>query len=819
MEDDGSATVEVNRNGIHAQATSRHQPTQPIVTVTMEEWQMNVNQANDATEGQSLQGCLSPNLDSQEDHTGDVPSGMNNQLGRDSSVVGNFDDEPTSANNQLTQSTTTQDSTHQEDTLMTDSEPQVTQRTAILAPAAHADNRRPATPNLARQENNLEVPRHDDWSSQSSDTSGTVSPTCSTTSQTDTVCTRLTTPDSTSMGEKVDQSPSSDNSTPISNSRPDLADESLYERYIIESEDTPTLSLNQLGKHMPKTLNELSETPSYANRARLPWITEQASHLNIKEELKPEGDPDVQFNKFERKDENGMIVSRDDPIKGKRFEWPEFEKRGSSMTARQASRALEQFFADPKEAVSYYCGLMKSILWDLCPLYSGEQLDIKELTHVNELFTHLGKKNSATAMHQEDDRFGSVNVGFIGIKLFLRILTEDTEKFEEWVRANYACKPCPQFVRHLNIFFEPKRLEAAGIRFEILIQQPGDLIETKPHQYHQVLNVEDSLAISINFLAPGITPNFRDANNPLEVCDGCGLKGLLGRPGFHVKWVGPDVPPRVVPCKRKAHSKLSKGPAKTTRAGTATQRELVEIQKELVGIQYRHPQIDRRNLSSSALAVYKHVAIVQSRDVLGQFTDLVRLWRQEQEQSRANFAPDLTISSLDQAVASVKHYSGKTKLHTFCLRLSQKRLAQVADKNKSPARKYHSSKFLDDLASRNHITKQELQGHIRDGLRWDRLCKPRDGLLAFIPLDTNNCFGITKKDWAWLGYEGNDELVQVFHQLLDDSYIGSLCAAGKLFEEMISGDTNVVFTWEESELDLAGDNVHVQLQEHKTVAW
>jgi hypothetical protein len=95
--------------------------------------------------------------------------------------------------------------------------------------------------------------------------------------------------------------------------------------------------------------------------------------LNIKEELKPEGDPDVQFNKFERKDENGMIVSRDDPIKGKKVEWPEFEKRGSSMTARQASRALEQFFADPKEAVSYYCGLMKSILgtYVLCILASN----------------------------------------------------------------------------------------------------------------------------------------------------------------------------------------------------------------------------------------------------------------------------------------------------------------------------------------------------------------------------------------------------------------------------------------------------------------
>ncbi|EXK75752.1 hypothetical protein FOQG_19483 [Fusarium oxysporum f. sp. raphani 54005] len=300
--DDEPAIVEASNRDSHAHAVSRHRPIQPIISTETEEEQTNIN---NATAGQLLHDH------GKEDQVDDEPAEVQTQLSRDHSALPNLDD--ASANENSTQSATAECPVQQEDTPMADAEPEVTQQTAIPAAVARADDSRPATPGLARPSSDSGVGRNSEWSSQHSDTSGTLSPTSSTASRTDSIQTRFTTPDSTSMGEHIDKPPISENNTSIPHGP---ADESYYERYFIEPKDTPTLVQNQLGKNMPKTLDELSETPNYANKARLPWITEKASHFNIKDQLKPEGDPDVQFNRFEKKDENGIIISRDDPHLG-----------------------------------------------------------------------------------------------------------------------------------------------------------------------------------------------------------------------------------------------------------------------------------------------------------------------------------------------------------------------------------------------------------------------------------------------------------------------------------------------------------------------
>ncbi|KAG7424514.1 hypothetical protein Forpi1262_v014548 [Fusarium oxysporum f. sp. raphani] len=241
--DDEPAIVEVSNQDSHAHAASRHGPIQPIISTGMEEQQTNIH---DATVGQLLHDH------GQEDQADDAPVEVQTRLSSDHSALRGLDD--TSADDNSTQSTTAQCPIQQEDTPMTDAEPEVTQQTAIPATVTHAEDRRPETPCLARPASNSEVARNSEWSSQRSDTSGTVSPTSSTASGTDSVQTRFTTPGSTGMGEQVDELPSSDNITAISHG---LADESCYERYFIESKDTPTLIRNQLGKNMPKTLDEL----------------------------------------------------------------------------------------------------------------------------------------------------------------------------------------------------------------------------------------------------------------------------------------------------------------------------------------------------------------------------------------------------------------------------------------------------------------------------------------------------------------------------------------------------------------------------------
>ncbi|KAH7459903.1 hypothetical protein FOMA001_g19831 [Fusarium oxysporum f. sp. matthiolae] len=778
--DDEPVAVEVSNRGSHARSASRHHPIQPIISTETEEGQ---------TPGQLLPGH------GREDQVDDEPAEVQTQLSTDRLALANLDD--ASANDNSTQSITAPGPVQQEDTPMSDVEPEVTQQTAITDAVAGADDRRPVTPGVARPSSNSEVGENSAWSSQHSDTSETLSPTSSTASGTDSIQTRLTTPDSTSMGEQVDKSPISENNTSILH---DLADESCYERYFIESKDTPTLVRDQLGKSMLKTLDELSKMPNYANKATLPWITEKALQFNLKDQLKPEGDPDVQFNKFEKKDENGIIVSRDDPVNGRQFEWPDFEEGGSSMTTKQASQELAQFLSAPGKEVSYYCGIARSTIWSSCPLYSGEQLDIKELTHVNEPYTHLGKKWSVTPMHKEDDIFGSVNVGFLGTKLFLRVLAEDTEKFEKCVRDKYKCKPCPQFVRHLNIFFEPKQLESLGIRFELLIQRSGDLIETKTNQYHQVLNLQDSLAISINYLFPGITPNFRDVNNPLEVCDECGLKGLYGQPDFHVKWVDPDVlAPGMNEAIVSTKKRKRKAPQEPPEAGARNTRgyedSLEELDKTLKIIKSEAPFFSHPSQPSlDQQHVLMFAAAILSIPAIEQFKGLVSAWRNRNEHIVLSKQGD----PLKQCALYLKNASAKTAIGKFQLRHSRALLARLVDEWKAE----HSLSRLGkkekaDLAQRLEIEDKELTNSLRDGRMWNEICGNFHGLLPFIPLNSCPPFNISVQDWKQL----DKGQLRTLHQLIDCDDSRRLSEAGMVLQNIVAHDPPVVFKWEQENLD------------------
>ncbi|KAF5708075.1 histone demethylation 3d [Fusarium globosum] len=748
----------------------------------------------------SIQSITASGPIQQEDSPmSDIEPEVTQQIAITDAVSPNSDDISANDNDNSMQSITASGPIQQEDSPMSDVEPEVTQQTAITDAVAGANHRRPATPGIARPSSNSEVGENSTWSSQHSDTSETLSPTSSTASGTDSIQTRFTTPDSTSMGEQVDKSPISENNTSIPDDQvDDQADDSCYERYFIESKDTPTLVRDQLGKDMLKTLDELSKLPNYVNKATLPWITEKASQFNPKDELKLEGDPDVQFNKFEKKDEDGIVVSRDDPIKGRKFEWPDFEE-GDFVTTRQASRELAQFLSLPGKGVSYLCGITTSILWSSCPLYSGEQLDIEELTRVNEPYTHLGKKWSMTPMHKEDDIFGSVNVGFLGTKLFLRVLTEDTEKFEEWVRGKYKCKPCPQFVRHLNRFFEPKQLEALGIRFELLIQRPGDLIETKTNQYHQVLNLQDSLAISINYLFPGITPNFRDDDNPLEVCNECGLKGLYGRPGFRVKWVDPGVPApgmNEATVSTKRHKR--KAPPEPLDAGARNTRGYADssetFNKTLRIIRSNAPFFSLPSKPSlDQQHVMKLAAAILSIPAIEQFKGLVSAWRSRNEHIVVSKQDD----RLKQCALYVRNANAKTAIGTFLFRHSRALLARLVDEWKAERSLTRlGKKDMADLLQQLEMEHTEFTNSLRDGRMWNDVCGQYPGLLPFIPLSSCPPFHISVQDWKQLGNG-----LKTLHQLIECDDSKRLSEAGKVLENIVAYDSAVVFKWEQENLD------------------
>ncbi|SCV49986.1 uncharacterized protein FFFS_09285 [Fusarium fujikuroi] len=755
--------VEASNRGSHARAASCHHPIKPLISTEREERQTDIH---NATAGQLLPDH------GREDQVDAEPAEVQTQLSTDRPGLANSDD---ASANDNSMDLIPLGPVQQEDTPISEVEPKVTQQTAITDAIA------PNSDNTSANNNN---------SIQSITASGPIQQEDSPIIQT-----RFTTPDSTSMGEQVDKSPISENNTSIPD---DQADESCYERYFIESKDTPTLVRDQLGKDMLRTLDELSKLPNYVNKATLPWITEKASQFNPKDELKPEGDPDVQFNKFEKKDEDGIVVSRDDPIKGRKFEWPDFEENGF-VTTRQASRELAQFLSLPGKGVSYLCGITTSILWSSCPLYSGEQLDIEELTRVNEPYTHLGKKWSMTPMHKEDDIFGSVNVGFLGTKLFLRVLTEDTEKFEEWVRGKYKCKPCPQFVRHLNRFFEPKQLEALGIRFELLIQRPGDLIETKTNQYHQVLNLQDSLAISINYLFPGITPNFRDDDNPLEVCNECGLKGLYGRPGFRVKWVDPGVPApgmNEATVSTKRHKR--KAPPEPLDAGARNTRGYADssetFNKTLRIIRSNAPFFSLPSKPSlDQQHVMKLAAAILSIPAIEQFKGLVSAWRSRNEHIVVSKQDD----RLKQCALYVRNANAKTAIGTFLFRHSRALLARLVDEWKAERSLTRlGKKDMADLLQQLEMEHTEFTNSLRDGRMWNDVCGQYPGLLPFIPLNSCPPFYISVQDWKQLGNG-----LKTLHQLIECDDSKRLSEAGMVLENIVAYDSAVVFKWEQENLD------------------
>jgi hypothetical protein len=440
---------------------------------------------------------------------------------------------------------------------------------------------------------------------------------------------------------------------------------------------------------------------------------------------------------------------------------------------------------------------MKSRLWESCPLYAGAQLaDVEELTHVNQIFTHLGKQGSGTAMHNEDDRLGSVNVGFVGTKLFLAIHSKDTRKFEKWVRSSYACKPCPQFVRHLNIFFAPEQLEAAGIRFKIMIQRPGDVITTKPHQYHQALNIADSFAISINHLGPSETPKFRDVNNPLEVCDECGLKGLFGRKGFMVKWVDPKVPAPVSRGaianargrRRKALETPNGAPPRKTRAYTEASDRLTEIRRIIRAADASFeippkPSPDDQNILLMAAAIL-------SRSAIDQFKSLVAGWRKRNEHPIVSVG---TSDQLKQYAMYLQNAASKSTIGKFQFRYARACLAREVDEQKDRRSRIRlSNNDMNKLAQQLEMTTSDLKKHLEEGRLWNRICGRFHGMLPFLPLSADHPFGIRVKDWKDL----DDKQLEMLHCLLASHPIEEICQAGRVLQAIISRGSSAVFKWE-----------------------
>ncbi|KAK1773051.1 hypothetical protein QBC45DRAFT_428579, partial [Copromyces sp. CBS 386.78] len=175
------------------------------------------------------------------------------------------------------------------------------------------------------------------------------------------------------------------------------------------------------------------------------------------------------------------------------------------LTDDKAKQFLQDIVeSPPQNTIPYYVGPIDTSGTLLASLFPSGALSILgDLPGINTLYMHIGERGSGTAFHCEDAHLRSYNLNIYGWKLWIMIDPDDTAKFERMLATKFPLHKCDQSVRHLNVMVSPKRLRQEGIKFDIIRAGPGDLVITRPRQYHAVLNQTPSLAIATNYTLLG----------------------------------------------------------------------------------------------------------------------------------------------------------------------------------------------------------------------------------------------------------------------------------------------------------------------------
>lgn len=632
-----------------------------------------------------------------------------------------------------------------------------------------------------------------------------------------------------------------------------------------EPGDPIILERHQLGKRMPETLCTLSQMPGHI-KVRAPWLPEMIRGKNVEKVVLLRDNPDVKYNIFRRRQDGGVNVFREDPEEGRDFKWPKFEGMVESPRMESPLQELEKRIKNPPKATPYYCGPVQSKVVDLGFIWAGKELtEIEELTHANEPYGHIGWENSATACHTEDMGLWSVNFHLWGCdRLWLIIKSEHTERFESWVRQHWDCKPCPQFIRHLNMFFGPKQLEDAGIGFDIHTQQPGDGIVLLSGQYHQLWNLGPCLAVSTNVSKPGETLSF--FREWLPVCNEDGFSNLYGDGRFLIKWVDPNVPPpgsnglddttstklkrnasQYVPTPNKRRKFVSKRdwldavPAPRSKElewrrvvhRTPEEEEIVERTTRLDKIK---GQVEKGRLvilptlspyESMADDVPRLVSAILSRDAIKQFVEAVKHSKKPPKDQIRKPLHELSLEEGDPAFRPMAERSKqmnetheRSEYNQINHRHDQLRYAEnyQALRDERNVLRLPSS-IVDEVCRMSKSTPQRNKDRNKAGSKWREVCKKLGaGLLAFIPCCAihQSPFSVTSANYVTLADKDKSEDLQRFHDMLDIEYIHSICAVAQAWFRAVDdgkqfdpNDISQRDNWD----DLTGDQIVTQLKE------
>lgn len=323
----------------------------------------------------------------------------------------------------------------------------------------------------------------------------------------------------TNLQVKVPAAPEPQSLQPAKTKTSPAIDSAVQEPQHHASKKEFFLSLDQMEQGAINHLARFAEEPSF--RAIVRMETPPFDWNTLKDQIPAKPDHDLLFVRWKRDRIRGASrLYLCEPSAGK-WQLPDLSNPSKKPSYTDALIFLEKMANNPpKSPITYYVGP------PLSPEYThlahaGDQLcNLSKLDGVNTPYWHLGKSGSGTAFHCEDAGFRSTNfVVGPGWKLWLIIHDSDSAKFEAFVGRRWGAGSCGQWVRHLSLYIAPRMLDKEDIGYDIIVAGQGDMVVTKPRQYHCVVNYSDCLAMSTNLLFPG------EPALPAEVvvCNKCGL--------------------------------------------------------------------------------------------------------------------------------------------------------------------------------------------------------------------------------------------------------------------------------------------------------
>lgn len=127
------------------------------------------------------------------------------------------------------------------------------------------------------------------------------------------------------------------------------------------------------------------------------------------------------------------------------------------------------------------------------------------LAGVTNSMLYFGMWRAMFAFHTEDMNLYSINYLHTGAaKSWYSIAEKSGKQFESLARSQFPsdAMKCNEFLRHKTCMLSPNKLKDCGIRFDTVLQEPGEFVITLAGAYHAGFNHGFNIAEASNFILP-----------------------------------------------------------------------------------------------------------------------------------------------------------------------------------------------------------------------------------------------------------------------------------------------------------------------------